>query len=416
MSEKTYLILENGSLYEGAGFGAPAPLAKDYVSGEYAVQGTGEAVFNTGMTGYHEIATDPSYTGQIVVMTYPHIGNYGNEEEWNETFSSSGASAMVVREVYRGPVPQGRKGLDAFFKERGVPGLSGVDTRGLTLQIRDQGNVRGCLVRAESSDGLSDEELTHCIEYLKEYPDMEGRDLVTGVAQAPPSASCEPGISGGDAESSAPDGGKSASGGDAGSSAPGYRADEGHSPHFAVIDFGIKANIVRELRKRGARVSVITHSFSLEELDALKVDAVLLANGPGDPAVLHSVRDKISALIAKKPLFGICLGHQLIALALGAETHKMKFGHHGLNHPVRDEYSGRIYISSQNHGFAVSEDSLPEGVELWMRNANDGSVEALRHSELPIASVQFHPEAAPGPHDTLWIFDEFISIAKKGAK
>jgi carbamoyl-phosphate synthase small subunit len=416
MSEKTYLILENGSFHEGAGFGAPAPLARDYVSGEYAVRGTGEVVFNTGMTGYHEIATDPSYTGQIVVMTYPHIGNYGDEEEWNETFSTSGASAMVVREVYRGPVPQGRKSLDDFFKERKVPGLSGVDTRRLTLHIRDQGNVRACLVRAESSEGLSAEELQHCLEYLEEYPDMEGRDLVTGVAAAPPSASCEPGIPGEAAESSFTDGGKLAAGGDADSSAPGYGAEDSHLLHFAVIDFGIKANILRELRKRGVRVSVIPHSFSVEDLDELEVDAVLLANGPGDPAVLHSVREKISALISRLPLFGICLGHQLIALALGAETHKMKFGHHGLNHPVLDLYSGRIYITSQNHGFAVSEDSLPEGVELWMRNANDGSVEALRHSELPIASVQFHPEAAPGPHDTLWIFDEFISIARKVAK
>jgi carbamoyl-phosphate synthase small subunit len=181
--------------------------------------------------------------------------------------------------------------------------------------------------------------------------------------------------------------------------------------HFALIDFGAKKGIIRELRSRGCRVTVLPHSATLEDIEKIAPQAVLLSNGPGDPAVLESVIVQVRRMIGRYPVFGICLGHQLIALALGAKTYKMKFGHHGLNHPVRDEGSGKIIISSQNHGFAVDENSLPERVEVTMRNANDGTVEGLRHEELPVVSVQFHPEAAPGPHDSRWIFDDFLAKA-----
>lgn len=391
MKKITCLVLEDGTVYRGLRLGAEA-LTPEELSGAAATAaktssqpGTGEVVFNTGMTGYHEIVTDPSYTGQLVVMTYPHIGNYGSDSVWSETDGQEGAAGLVVREAYRGPVPAGRVSLDRFLLERGIPGISGIDTRALTLSTRERGNLKGCLVRPADENILGEGELRVCLEYLANFPDMEGLDLVSGLA-----------------------GSEGGTGTEAGSS---YGAE--NSLHFAVLDFGIKSNILRELKKRNCRVSLLPHTADLADLKQIAPDGVLLSNGPGDPASLTDVIGRLKVTAEEYPLFGICLGHQLISLALGAKTYKLKFGHHGLNHPVRDEETKKVYISSQNHGFAV-EDDLPEGLEVWMRNANDGTVEAIRHREKPIAAVQFHPEAAPGPRDTLWIFDEFIRIAKEG--
>lgn len=401
MLKQVFLILDDGSLYKGTSFGTVAPTADE--AAKQGEAGIGEVVFNTGMTGYHEILTDPSYTGQLVLMTYPHIGNYGNQAEWSESeVPGIGAAGLIVRSVYPGEVPAGRETLHSFMERRGIPGISGVDTRALTLKIRTNGNQKAVLVSPSEADTLSRDEVTACISLLAEYPDMDGRDVVSQL-QVRRKAALDEGRGEGHAE-----GKITQKAGTAGQL-------KKNNVHVALIDFGYKANIERELIQRGCRVTILPPRVSRQEIDALGPDAVLLSNGPGDPAVLAGPIQLASDLGSDYPLFGICLGHQLISLAFGAQTYKMKFGHHGLNHPVRDEESRKVYITSQNHGFAVSGEALlPEGLELWMENANDQTVEGVRHRRKSIASVQFHPEAAPGPYDTLWIFDEFLSIAQGG--
>jgi carbamoyl-phosphate synthase small subunit len=397
MQKHVFLVLDDGSLYKGTAFGAVAPTVDE--AAKQVEAGIGEVVFNTGMTGYHEILTDPSYTGQLVLMTYPHIGNYGNQAQWSESeVPGIGAAGLIVRSVYRGAVPAGRETLHSFMDRRGIPGISDVDTRALTLKIRTSGNQKGLLVSPNEADTLSTAEIAACISLLAEYPDMEGRDVVSQLQERRETA-FDAGLDTGSTTQKA----KSA----------GYSKKK--KPHFALIDFGYKANIERELIHRGCRVTILPPRASRQEVDVLSPDAVLLSNGPGDPAVLRGPIQLAADIGEDYPLFGICLGHQLISLAFGAQTYKMKFGHHGLNHPVREEASRKVYITSQNHGFAVSgEVLLPEELELWMKNANDQTVEGIRHRRKSIASVQFHPEAAPGPYDTLWIFDEFLSIAQGG--
>lgn len=430
MHTQVYLVLEDGTTFRGTSFGAAAPRVDEIA--DYSLQeiqtarGMGEVVFNTGMTGYHEILTDPSYSGQLVIMTYPHIGNYGDDPRWSESDSPGvGAAGFIVRSVYRGAVPKGRQSLHSFMKEKGIPGISDIDTRALTLKIRSGGNPKGLIVRPSSgppseeaseeasdvpsnapSEGLGPVEVEKCISLLSSYPDMEGRDIVSQVQalrQAPPDQPVQ------QAPKSPQNSTKSPQGG-----APhvSLQLSLQLSLHVALIDFGYKANIVGELEKRGCRVSIFPADTDKKAIDAAGVGAVLLSNGPGDPAVLSQAIQLARRLSEEYPLFGICLGHQIIGLAWGAKTFKMKFGHHGLNHPVREEKSGRVYITSQNHGFSVKDENLPEELEVWMKNANDHTIEAFRHRSRPIASVQFHPEAAPGPYDTLWVFDEFLSIAK----
>jgi carbamoyl-phosphate synthase small subunit len=346
----------------------------------------GEVVFNTGMSGYHEILTDPSYTGQIVTMTYPHIGNYGDDPAWSEGGPENSerktvkVSGLVMRSVYRGWVPQGRSTLDDFLKENEITGITDVDTRALTLKLREMGSLKGCIITCSFESGKADEAaITTAVKKLKAMPDMQGMNLIGEVGTSK-------------MEIINPDG----------------------KLKFSVIDCGIKANIINELTNRGVAVTLLPSTTTAEEVLASKPDGVLFSNGPGDPSVLEAQIETVKNLIGRVPVFGICLGHQLISLGLGAETYKMKFGHHGINNPVRDELTGKVFVSSQNHGFAVKEDSLPKDVKIWFTNANDKSVEGIISTEKKVASVQFHPEAAPGPVDTSWIFDDFIKTAAGG--
>ncbi|MCF7952734.1 MAG: glutamine-hydrolyzing carbamoyl-phosphate synthase small subunit [Spirochaetales bacterium] len=396
--QKVYLVLEDASVYSGNSFGAPAPLPGDLEKNDPESMNTaaGEVVFNTSMTGYHEIITDLSYTGQIVMMTYPHIGNYGSMDAWSESLPdsrgtvSAAAAGLVVRDYYEGPILKGRRSLDDFMKEKGIPGISGIDTRRLTLDLRDHGTRNAVIVRAEG-DKLSPGERESILRFLKKFPPMTGRNLLDSVG-------C--GVISRDGHYEKADLGE-------------VKKPDSADLHFALLDCGIKGNIVRELEKRGVQVSLLPSDTNLKQIEELGADALFLSNGPGDPGVLKKQIELTRQAIGKLPVYGICLGHQIISLALGAETYKMQFGHHGANHPVRNLETEHVFVTSQNHGFAVTREGLPEELKVWFINANDTSIEGIKHKELPVMSVQFHPEAAPGPHDGAWIFDSFISSAKE---
>mgnify|MGYP005833432209 CR=1 FL=1 len=380
MRETAALVLADGEVFYGEPFGYEALLPEELALDRS--WGTGEVVFNTGMCGYHEILTDPSYAGQIVVMTYPLIGNYGSDPKWNEGGPEKGVSrkavkakGFAIKHLYRGPVRQGRIPLHEFLQDQRVPGISGIDTRRLTLHLRDKGTVTGVIVRIpKGKKELATSHLKDIGAYLNAFPPMEGRNLL----------------------------------GEVGTSKAITVHREGRK-HMVLIDCGTKGGIVKQLERLGARVSILPSVSSVDEVLNLKPHGVLFSNGPGDPAVLGPQIELCSRLIGKVPVFGICLGHQLIALAMGGRTYKMPFGHHGVNHPVVDLRDGRVFVTSQNHGFAVDPYSLPKGLQVWMKNANDGTVEGLYHQELPLRCVQFHPEARPGPLDTLWIFRDFLS-------
>ena len=380
MRKVCFLVLEDGAVYPGKSFGSPAVHVSKLHETDLTEKSAGEVVFNTGMAGYHEILTDPSYTGQIVAMTYPMIGNYGCDDSWSEVgpegVSRSGIkpAGFAVRNVYSGPLPDGRISIDAFLKQHGTPGISDIDTRELTIRIRDGGSPNGLIVASDSGDtSLSEGHKRLCLEVLKQFPRMEGRNLIGNVGTVETVVE-----------------------------------NPGGSPHFLLLDCGIKANIIAELKSRDCKVTIIPSNSGLDEITSVGADAMLFSSGPGDPAVLNTQVELIQSLIHRMPVFGICLGHQLISLALGAKTAKMKFGHHGVNHPVRDEFTGRVFVTSQNHGFEVVEESLPNDVEIWFRNANDGTIEGIRHKNLPVMCAQFHPEAAPGPRDSSWVFQELI--------
>jgi len=381
--ENCFLLIEDGSVFRGKSFGAPAPMV-DELEVLVAERAAGEVVFNTGMCGYYEILTDPSYTGQVVTMTYPLIGNYGCDINWSETLESSRrqnyeikAAGLVIRSLYEGPVPEGRITLDEYLKANHTPGITEVDTRALTLKIRQEGMPRGVILKGSHGGGLSDQEISQGVSFLKSFPEMTGRNLAVGQA---------------------------------------VKSSETHNAKgalkIALLDCGIKDNIRQILVDNDCEVLIVPPTMTAEEILSHEIDGVMVSNGPGDPATLGTIVETIKDLIGKKPLYGICLGHQLISQALGAKTGKMKFGHHGVNNPVRDERSGKVFVTSQNHGFEVLESSLPKWVEVWFRNANDNTIEGIRSDEKRLLTAQFHPEAAPGPEDTQWIFQEFISQIK----
>ncbi len=383
-----FLVLADGEQYRGVSFGLAAPAVEELAAaavpaGGAAPKGVGEVVFNTAMSGYYEVLTDPSYTGQLVAMTYPHIGNYGCDPAWSEVGPEAGGrcvvkpAGFVVRSLYEGPVPAGRQTLDEFLREQRTPGITGVDTRRLTLRLRDGGSCNGVIVRPADGVDLSRDENDRLHDVLRAFPQMEGRSLVAEVGTDEL-----------------------------------VSVNESGSPHIALYDCGSKANIVRRLVGHGCRVTIVPATAGKEMIEEIGADALFVSNGPGDPAVLDHQVDCIKELIGRRPVFGICLGHQLIAEALGARTRKMAFGHHGVNHPVRDERTKRVFVTSQNHGFDVVEESLPEGCEVWFRNANDQTIEGLAMDSLGIRTTQFHPESAPGPYDSHWIFDAFLEVLR----
>ncbi|CAA9542764.1 MAG: Carbamoyl-phosphate synthase small chain [uncultured Thermomicrobiales bacterium] len=352
------LALADGRVFRGLGFGADAAAE-------------GEAVFTTTMTGYQEVCTDPSFRGQIVCMTFPLIGNYGVNDDDDES-RQPWIAGLVVRELDGAPSNWRSTGdLDGYLRRAGIPGIAGVDTRALTRHIRQVGDTRATLVR--DAAGLDDEDLVA----RAGAAGLPGeRDVVGEVAGAEP-------------ETAGPMDG----------------------PHVVVVDCGVKRNIVRSLLARGARVTTVPYGTPYGAIAALAPDGIIVSPGPGDPALLDDGLDVVRATLASgTPYFGICLGHQLLARAIGAETGKLKFGHRGGNHPVLDRRTGRVTITAQNHGYRVEPDSLPLGGpwETVLVNLNDGSVEGLAHRELPVASVQFHPEASPGPMDANGMFDGFL--------
>jgi len=387
MKVNSFLVLEDGSCFKGKGWGAEIPLVHELQKEKTTSYPVGEVVFNTSMTGYQEIVTDPSYTGQIILMTYPHIGNYGTDESWSQTSPHNNcdppmgkqAAALVVRSFYNGPISEGRFFFNDFLIQKGISCISDVDTRALTLSLRNEGSRNGVLVRSENPE-LKGDELQTVLNYLKSVPSMEGRNLISDLGTE---------------------------------KIVEYSRGNSGDLHFALIDCGIKKGIVEEMETQNVSISIFPCNVTGETLMEHKIDAVLFSNGPGDPAVLTDQIDLCRSLIGTVPVFGICLGHQIMAHALGGKTEKMKFGHHGGNHPVRDEKTGKVFVTAQNHGFVVDESSLSENIGIRFRNANDNSVEGLISNKHKIFTAQFHPEAEPGPDDSTWIFREFVELVKE---
>ena len=350
---KRLLLLEDGSIFKGTGFGS-------------ANDATGEVVFSTGMTGYQESITDQSYNGQMLVFTYPLIGNAGINRDDYESIDPT-TKAVIVKEFARVPSNwRSQMSLDTFLKHKNIPGIAGVDTRKLTRTIREHGTMRGMIIDAE-------DDIKHAFDQLKAIvlPTNQVAQVSTTRSYVSP----------------------------------------GKGKNVVVIDFGLKHSILNELNKRDCHVTVLPYNTTAETILSLNPDGVMLTNGPGDPSSLPDVLTMIQGIQDKLPIFGICLGHQLIALANGASTFKMKFGHRGFNHPVKEIATGRIDFTSQNHGYAVEAGSVDKDKLIITHiELNDETVEGLKHRYLPVFSVQYHPDAAPGPHDADHLFDQFMEL------
>ena len=357
------LILEDGTVYDGEPFGASG-------------NAIGEVVFNTSLTGYQEIATDPSYRFQIVVMTYPHIGNYGIEAAVAQNEHPQ-VAGFVVRDAIAEPSnAHSEMPLAEYFTRNGISAIQGVDTRALTRRIRNEGAMRG-MITSDASRSVDS-----VVEELLRAPSMNGLDLVQRVTALRPYTFDEP---------------------------PAHP-----TKRIALYDFGVKRDILRHLSQEGCDVTVYPATTHADEILAQRFDGVMLSNGPGDPEPVTYAQENIRHLIGKVPIFGICLGHQLLGLALGGRTYKLKFGHRGGNHPVKDLRSGRVEITAQNHGFSVDPDSLPDAdVEPTHINLNDQTLEGFRHRREPVLAVQYHPEAAPGPHDSFYLFGDFLQMMEE---
>jgi len=373
---KAILALADGTVFEGQQFGA---------TGETV----GEVVFNTSMTGYQEVLTDPSYKGQIVTMTYPLIGNYGCNEVDIESIGPQ-VEGFVVRE-YSAYHSNWRSqwSLDTYLAENDIIGIQNIDTRALTRRLRVHGVMNGCLA-TEDADGNLD--ASNLVEKAQAWHGLVGWDLVQRVTCPHPYAwnqhpSSSNGLQLGDSNSS-----------------------DNEKFRVVAMDFGIKYNILRQLKEHGCEVQVVPAKTKAEEILAANPDGVFLSNGPGDPMPLEYAIKTIQELMGKKPIFGICLGHQLLGLALGGETYKLKFGHRGANQPVKHLETDQVEITSQNHGFCVDIDSLPNTVDITHINLNDNTLEGIQHREYPAFSVQYHPEASPGPHDASYLFSRFTQM------
>ncbi|MCO5143756.1 MAG: glutamine-hydrolyzing carbamoyl-phosphate synthase small subunit [Oligoflexia bacterium] len=375
-----YLLLSNGSIFSGHLFGYT----------DFTEHRLGEVVFNTAMSGYQEIVTDPSYFGQIVTMTYPHIGNYGINTKDHES-QKAYLSGLVVHEY--SDVPSNWRAdttLSEFLKSQKIVGISGIDTRTLTRIIRDEGAMNAYIV----SGKLSEKDLQKVLEKLKKEPAFGMDNLVAKVSCKEPYEWSE----------------------SANSFNRSWNTKDSSSkkePLVVVMDFGVKFNILRQLKHRGCRVKVVPYSYSAEEILALRPEGVLLSNGPGDPEKVELAAETVANLLGKVPVFGICMGHQILARAIGAKTYKMKFGHHGANQPVYDEELRKVMISSQNHGFAIDPKTLPVGAKVLQINLNDQTVEGIELEAKSAYSVQYHPEACPGPRDSMVHFDKFIRLVER---